>query len=99
MFEHPLRVAFRDPEILREDPRRSANSFRQSVPGTRVKTCVGQDSNLGTPSGRDLESLAFDQAWLPTRLPATRPTGVKPFPFDRVRRPRRKFLSGLGSSL
>src|SRR2546425_980439 len=32
--------------------------------------CVGQDSNLGTPSGRDLESLAFDQAWLPTRGPA-----------------------------
>src|SRR5256712_1947312 len=31
--------------------------------------CVGQDSNLGTPSGRDLESLAFDQAWLPTRGP------------------------------
>src|SRR5437879_3436810 len=31
--------------------------------------CVGQDSNLGTPSGRDLESLAFDQAWLPTRRP------------------------------
>src|SRR5713101_9703587 len=29
--------------------------------------CVGQDSNLGTPSGRDLESLAFDRAWLPTR--------------------------------
>src|SRR2546428_3160153 len=29
--------------------------------------CVGQDSNLGTPSGRDLESLAFDLAWLPTR--------------------------------
>ena len=28
---------------------------------------MGQDSNLGTPSGRDLESLAFDQAWLPTR--------------------------------
>src|SRR6266704_2226330 len=31
--------------------------------------CVGQDSNLGTPSGRDLESLAFDRAWLPTRDP------------------------------
>src|SRR2546425_2370391 len=31
--------------------------------------CVGQDSNLGTPSGGDLESLAFDQAWLPTRGP------------------------------
>ncbi len=28
---------------------------------------MGQDSNLGTPSGRDLESLAFDRAWLPTR--------------------------------
>src|SRR5437879_2382978 len=69
MFEHPLRVAFGDPEILREDPRGSASSFRQSVPCTRVKTCVGQDSNLGTPSGRDLESLAFDQAWLPTRRP------------------------------
>ena len=24
--------------------------------------CVGQDSNLGTPAGKDLESLAFDQA-------------------------------------
>src|SRR3989454_3662877 len=32
--------------------------------------CVGQDSNLGTPSGRDLESLAFDRAWLPTRARA-----------------------------
>ena len=31
------------------------------------KGCVGQDSNLGTPAGRDLESLAFDRAWLPTR--------------------------------
>ena len=28
---------------------------------------MGQDSNLGTPAGRDLESLAFDRAWLPTR--------------------------------
>jgi hypothetical protein len=30
--------------------------------------CVGQDSNLGTPAGRDLESLAFDLAWLPTHI-------------------------------
>src|SRR2546428_2917732 len=29
--------------------------------------CVGQDSSLGPPSGRYLESLAFDRAWLPTR--------------------------------
>ena len=36
--------------------------------------CVGQDSNLGTPSGRDLESLAFDRAWLPTRGPRRDPS-------------------------
>src|SRR3989475_5486621 len=35
--------------------------------GTGRIRCVGQDSNLGTPAGRDLESLAFDRAWLPTR--------------------------------
>ena len=31
-----------------------------------VNRCVGQDSNLGTPARTDLESVAVDQAWLPT---------------------------------
>src|SRR3989442_12742803 len=54
--------------------------------------CVGQDSNLGTPSGRDLESLAFDQAWLPTRGPRRgRATLNLSRPGSTGARPRRFF--------
>ena len=48
-------------------PKESLAASRGVTPTLPVVRCVGQDSNLGTPSGRDLESLAFDRAWLPTR--------------------------------
>src|SRR3989454_1005097 len=46
---------------------RRMTSYSSDIWRTERIRCVGQDSNLGTPSGRDLESLAFDRAWLPTR--------------------------------
>src|SRR5437867_4531246 len=56
-------------------PKESLAASRGVTPTLPVVRCVGQDSNLGTPSGRDLESLAFDRAWLPTRGRA--PTAVR----------------------
>src|SRR5213594_4946071 len=54
-----------DRQILRRH--RIAEAMQSSSSSRTLRGCVGQDSNLGTPSGRDLESLAFDRAWLPTR--------------------------------
>src|SRR5439155_27097592 len=45
----------------------SLDAAGDAVSALLVKGCVGQDSNLRTPEGRDLESLAVDRAWLPTR--------------------------------
>src|SRR5467141_1883352 len=64
--------------------RARANSGGCALSTTDQNGCVGQDSNLGTPSGRDLESLAFDRAWLPTRSRGD--AGVrKTFPVAAVR--------------
>src|SRR2546422_1622555 len=54
-----------DRQILRRH--RIAGAMQSASSSRTLRGCVGQDSNLGTPSGRDLESLAFDRAWLPTR--------------------------------
>src|SRR5213593_247338 len=54
-----------DRQILRRH--RIAEAMQSASSSRTLRGCVGQDSNLGTPSGRDLESLAFDRAWLPTR--------------------------------
>src|SRR5437870_12462517 len=48
---------------------RRMTSYSSDIWRVSGSGCVGQDSNLGTPSRRDLESLAFDQAWQPTRGP------------------------------
>ena len=34
----------------------------------RIKMCEGPDLNRGTPARTDLESVAFDRAWLPSRF-------------------------------
>lgn len=34
--------------------------------------CEGPDLNRGTPAGTDLESVAFDRAWLPSLGPPVR---------------------------
>src|SRR5216684_1536447 len=36
------------------------------------KGCVGQDLNLRTPTGQDPEPCAFDQAWQPTHVAASK---------------------------
>src|SRR5437867_13433467 len=61
----PMTMHVDDRQILR---RHRIGEAMQSAYSSRTRRgCVGQDSNLGTPSGRELEFLAFDLAWLPTR--------------------------------
>src|SRR6059036_3874875 len=84
-----------DRQILRRH--RIAEAMQSASSSRTLRGCVGQDSNLGTPSGRDLESLAFDRAWLPTRGRA--PTAVrKTFPLPIAKRGHEPRLFPVGAT-
>ena len=48
----------------------------KSVPENQ-EMCEGPDLNRGTPARTDLESVAFDRAWLPSLEPLLSPYGYK----------------------
>ena len=46
------------------------NTFR------KIKMCEGPDLNRGTPARTDLESVAFDRAWLPSHGALVTPDAI-----------------------